>query len=188
MHLKLDDIELIKREDNSGVVKEIRSVHSLTVHSKRSIVELSIPGSEGNVFQDMGRSPSTVSFEGAIIGPQAADTAQSLKAKFEMKKALPFSSDMAIIGDITSVLIDRFSVSFLGGALLEIHYSIVLKEYTSTSASAKKSATAKTSQEEAPSQSEKSKKDVTQKIDKEFENINKKSDQSGTKEAKSVLG
>ncbi len=56
--MKLDGVELIKREDKSGIVVEIRNVHALSVYGKRRIVELQIPGSAGNVFQDMGRKPS----------------------------------------------------------------------------------------------------------------------------------
>ena len=47
MHMKLDDIELIKREEKDGTVNEIRSIHALSVYGRRRIVELPIPGSVG---------------------------------------------------------------------------------------------------------------------------------------------
>jgi hypothetical protein len=167
MHLILDNIELIKREDKNGGVNEIRSIQNLSIYGSRNIVELPIPGSEGNILQDMGRKPSVIVFDGDLIGPQAATTAQSLKEKFETKNAVPFSSDIALVSDITSVVIEKFFVHFYGGENLGIGYSMLLKEQIANSQS-------ESAQEESepPSQDEESQQDVQNKIDDQYDSVN----------------
>jgi len=131
MQMKLDDIELIKRIDRKGVVEEIRSVHNVSVSGKRRIVELRIPGAETNVFQDLGREPLTISFDGELVGEGARSTLEELRSKFEQGAPVPFSSDITAISDVTEVVIDDFTARFLGGAASGSWYSMVLREHRS---------------------------------------------------------
>jgi hypothetical protein len=170
-HVKLGGIDLIKREDKNGAVREIRSINSLSVFGKRAIVELAIPGSDGNVFQDMGRNPLLITFNGELIGPNAAGTLQDLKKKFEMKKPVPFSSDVATVSDITDVIIEKFTAHFVGGVNLGAQYSMVLKEHSSASKGGKSgSAEAET---EPPSQEESASNEIQQKINQAHEKTSK---------------
>jgi len=165
MHIKLDDIELIKREEKDGTVNEIRSIHALSVYGRRRIVELPIPGSVGNVFHDMGRKPIIISFEGELTGPNAANVLENLNSKFELKEPLPFSTDITPISSITEVIINDFTVHFASGFRLGIRYSMVLKEHTSASTGGKRGP----GETPPPSQEGTSKKEVQQKADKIFE-------------------
>ena len=168
MHMKLDDIELIKREDKDGSVNEIRSIRALSIYGKRRIVELSIPGAVGNVFQDMGRKPIIISFEGELTGPNATSVLENLNSKFELKEPLPFSTDITPISSITEVIINDFTVHFARGVRLGIRYSMVLKEHTSASTGGKRGP----GETPPPSQEESSKKDAQRKTDKIFKGIN----------------
>jgi hypothetical protein len=163
--MKLDDIELIKRDDKDGSINEIRSIHALSVYGKRRIVELPIPGSVGNVFQDMGRKPIIISFEGKLTGPNAANVLESLNEKFELKKPLPFSTDITPISSITEVVVNDFTVHFDSGFRLGIRYSMVLKENASASIGGKRGP----GETPPPSQEESSKMEVQRKADKIFE-------------------
>ena len=165
MRMKLDDIELIKREDKEGEVFAVRSIHSLSVYGKRRIVELPIPGSAGNVFQDMGRNPVVISLEGTLVGPNATSILENLNSKFELKKPLPFSTDIMPISSITEVIISNFTVHFAKGNMSGISYSMVLKENSSASTGGKRGP----GETPPPSQEESSKKEVQQKTDKIFE-------------------
>ena len=165
MQMKLDNIELIKRDDKDGIINEIRSIRALSVYGKRRIVELPIPGSVGNVFQDMGRKPLIISFEGELTGPNAAKVLENLNEKFELKKPLPFSTDITPISSITEVILNDFSVHFDSGFRLGIRYSMVLKEHASASISGKRGP----GETKPPSQEESSKIEVRQKTDKIFE-------------------
>jgi len=167
MHMKLDDIELIKRVDKDGAIEEIRSIHNLSISGKRRIVELQIPGLTGNVFQDMGRNPLRISFDGELVGPGTMNTLQDLKSKFELKKPVPFSSDITTINDVTEVVIEDFTVNFVGGLTTGSRYSMVLREHKSSSTGGGGGP----GETEPPSQEEDAKKDVEQKTRKIFDGV-----------------
>jgi len=167
VHMKLDDIELIKRIDKDGAVEEIRSIHNLSISGRRRIVELQIPGSTGNVFQDMGRNPLRISFDGQLVGPGADQTLQDLKSKFELKKPIPFSSDAIPINDVTEVVVESLTVRLIGGMHAGSWYSIVLREHKSSSTGGE----AGPGETEPPSQDESARKEVEQKTRKIFEDI-----------------
>jgi hypothetical protein len=132
LKIKLGDVDLITRVDDGGSVKEIRSVANISVSGRRRIVELDIPGSSSSVFQDMGRNSLRISFDGELVGSNAKKTLQSLKSAFEQKKSVPFSSDITTLNDITEVVIESFTVNFMGGIPSGNRYSIVLREAKSS--------------------------------------------------------
>jgi hypothetical protein len=165
MHIKIDTVELVKREDRDGKIREIRSIHNLSVYGKRRIVELPIPGSAGNVFQDMGRNPITITFTGELVGPNTESILQDLATKFELKKPVPFSSDITPISSISEVVIENFAVHFESGVNLGVHYSMMLKEHASASTGAKQGP----GETPPPNQEESSKSEIQQKINKMYD-------------------
>jgi len=167
MHMKLDDVELIKRVDRDGAIEEIRSIYNLSVSGKRRIVELQIPGLTGNVFQDMGRNPLKISFEGELAGPGTTNTLQDLKSKFELKSPVPFSSDITTINDVTEVVIEDFSVRFTSSIISGTRYSIVLREHKSSSIGGGGGP----GETKPPSQEENAKKDVEEKTRRIFQGV-----------------
>ena len=167
MHMKLDDVDLIKRVDKDGKMQEIRSIHNLSVHGRRRIVELQIPGAVGNVFQDMGRNPLMISFEGELVGPNSNTILQYLESKFELKKPLPLSTDIAPINSVTEVVIYDFAVNLAAGINQTIRYLMVLKENKSASTGSPRGP----GETKPPSQDETSQKDIEQKISRIFESV-----------------
>jgi len=165
MKMKLDDVELIKRADKEGKLCEIRSIQGLSVYGKRRIVELPIPGSVGNVFQDMGRNPITISVEGELTGPNSGKVLEDLNSKFELKKPIKFSTDITPISGITEVIIENFEVHFAKGDRLGIRYSMILREFASANAGWKRGP----GETPPPSQEDNSKKEVQEKAGKIFE-------------------
>ena len=131
MDVKIDDLELIKRVDDSdtNVVKEIRSVSSIEMDDKRAIVELRIPGAEGSILQDLGRFPVVVTFEGELQGEDAKITLQNLRAKFKAGKPLSFSSDLTGVAEVTQVLIEDLHVDESMGSSSTYEYTLTLREY-----------------------------------------------------------
>jgi hypothetical protein len=167
MHMKLDDIELIKRVDKNGTAKEIRSICNLSISGKRRIVELQIPGLTGNVFQDMGRNPLRISFDGELVGSSTMSTLQDVKSKFELKKPVPFSSDIATISDVTEVVVENFSVDLKGGGTSGSRYSMILREHKSSNMGSGGGP----GETKPPSQEERAKKDVEEKAKRIFEDV-----------------
>ena len=167
MLMKLGDIELIKRVDKDGAVEEIRSIYNLSISGKRRIVELEIPGLTGNVFQDLGRNPLLISFEGELVGSNTMKTLQGIKSKFELRKAVPFSSDIVPINDVTEVVIENLTVHFIGGVPIGGRYSMLLREHKSSSTGGGGGP----SETPLPSQEESAKKDVEMKTSKIFSSV-----------------
>jgi hypothetical protein len=130
MKIKLDDMELISRIDEGGTVKEIRSIRNLTISGRRRIVELEIPGSKTNVFQDLGKQPLRIVIEGEIIGQETTDTLQGFKAKFEEGKPLPFATDIVTIASLSEIVIEDFSIIYDNSMPLGNAYTITLREHT----------------------------------------------------------
>ncbi len=131
MDVKIDDLELIKRVDDSDthVVKELRTVDSVSMDDRRAIVELRIPGAEGSVLQDLGRRPVVVRFTGELQGEDAQTTLENLRAKFKSGKPLPFSSDLTGIAEVTQILIEDLHVEESMGSSNTYEYSLTIREY-----------------------------------------------------------
>jgi hypothetical protein len=168
MLMKLDDIELIKRIDKDGAVEEIRSIYNIAISGKRRIVELEIPGLTGNVFQDLGRNPLLIAFEGELIGANTMKTLQDIKTKFEMRKPVPFSSDIVPITDVTEVVIENLTVNFIGGTPAGSRYSMLLREHKSSSTGGGGGP----GETPPPSQEESAKKDVETKTSGIYSSVN----------------
>lgn len=132
MYIKLDDIELMKRVDENGVVKEIRSIRNVALSGRRRIVELRIPGLQGNVFQDLGRDPLLIYVEGLLTGVDAKNTFQEINSKFKLGKPISFLTDIPSISDVSEVLIESFRAHLISGEPLSYWYVLVLREYKSS--------------------------------------------------------
>lgn len=131
MEVKLDDIDLVKRTQASATspLSEVRTVYDVHVDGRRSIVELKIPGSSGNVLQDMGREPITILVKGEVWGPDAKTTIQSLKAKSDAGESVPFSSDLLAAASVSDVIVEEFEVDQLAGNPTRYRYLMLLREY-----------------------------------------------------------
>lgn len=175
MYIKLDDIDLIKRVDEEGATIEIRSVHEVHVSARRKVVELPVPGSQSNIFQDMGRDPRCVRLEGRLIGKGASDTMKAIRTKFNSGELIPFSSDIWAIEDITTIIFEGFSARVHEGIPLEISYTMLLRE-------AKPPPEEGAGEKGAPSQKGEADKEVeekTKEITKEKEKEGGKEDEGG---------
>ncbi|MBA1340582.1 MAG: hypothetical protein C5S40_00370 [ANME-2 cluster archaeon] len=130
MNIELDGIPLIVAEqDQAGGITEIRNISNIRTSDKRSMVEHRIPGMEGNVFQDLGRSPVTISFDGTFQGKTARNNLETIRSKFKQGIPLPFNSDISGAADVTKVLIEDLQIEDIAGILNRYRYSILLREY-----------------------------------------------------------
>ena len=131
MEVKIDDLDLIKRTDDSDshVVKEIRAVRNISLNDRSAIVELKIPGSSGSILQDLGRKPIVVKFLGEIHGEDAKTSLESLRTKFNAGKPLPFSSDLSGVAEVTQVLVDDLQIDESLGSSNRFIYTITVREF-----------------------------------------------------------
>jgi len=130
VNIELDGIPLIRTESNqAGGIIEIRNVSNITTSDRRSMVEHEIPGMEGNVFQNLGRSPVRISFDGTLRGKAARGNLETIRSKFKQGVPLPFNSDISGATDVTKVLIEDMRIDEVAGVTERYRYSIALREY-----------------------------------------------------------
>jgi hypothetical protein len=130
MNIELDSIPLIWEErDQKGGVTDIRNVSNISTSDRRSMVEHEIPGMEGNAFQNLGRAPVKISFEGSLQGRTAKTNLETLRSKFKQGIPLPLNSDISGATDVTKVLIEDLHIQDVPGAVSRYEYSIKLSEY-----------------------------------------------------------
>jgi Carboxypeptidase regulatory-like domain len=131
VELKLDDIALIYRAQAQPTdpITELREVRDIRTMDHRNVVELRIPGADGNVLQEMGREPVGILFTGQVWGPHAKTTIQALLDKYESQKPSPFSSDITALADVNNVVIEDLVLETTAGKADYYVYHIALKEY-----------------------------------------------------------
>jgi hypothetical protein len=129
MQIQLGDIDLIQRSKDYGERQQnLRTVLSLSTKDKRRIIELQIPGSQGNKLQEMGPEPLEINLEGEMYGSDASDAIQSLQKLFESGKLQKFSSNLSAFRDISKVSILGLDVTRTLGTEMHFSYSIQLKQ------------------------------------------------------------
>ena len=128
MSIVIDNLDLIKRVQD-GVLEEIRNISYINIIDRRNIVELDIPGSQGNIIQDMGFDAIKVELFGEIMGQNAITSIESLRDKYESNKPISFSSDITSIAEIIDVIIEYFYLEEVAGSPFKYKYYISLREY-----------------------------------------------------------
>ncbi len=131
MDIKLDDIDLVKRVQPSaaGPYTEIRSVTTVDVDDRRDVVEIRVPGAEGNALQDMGREAIRIRVVGEIWGKSAKTTLESLKDKSDGGEAVSFTSDLLSAAKVSNVVIERLLIDQSAGVPDRFKYTLFLREY-----------------------------------------------------------
>ena len=130
MNIELDGIPLVKTEQSqTGGQIEVRNVFNISTTDKRDMIGHKIPGMEGDVFQNLGRSPVVISFDGTFQGKTAKENLEILRTKFKQGTPLPFNSDLSGAADITKVLINDLRIEESAGVVASYHYFIVIQEY-----------------------------------------------------------
>lgn len=163
LNIKLDDLELVKRVDEEGVILETRSIINVALSNRRKVNEIKIPGYDGSVFQDFGRYPVTIVVEGLLTGPNSKNTFKDLDSKFRLGKPLQFVSDIPSITEVSEVVIESFRAAIVSSSPTSYWYILVLKEHKSVVQE----------EEEAPSQEETAKEETDAMIKEAYDKVRK---------------
>jgi hypothetical protein len=130
MNIELDGIPLVKTDQSPrGGQTEVRNIIHISTTDKRDMIGHNIPGMEGDVFQNLGRSPVVISFDGTFQGRTAKENLEILRTKFKQGTPLPFNSDLSGTADITQVLINDMRIEESSSVRGRYHYFMVLQEY-----------------------------------------------------------
>lgn len=108
---------------------ELRSVQDVRADDNRTLVELRVPGQSGSVFQDLGRAPATVVLAGLLVGEDASDILDRLRAAYQKARPLAFASDIAIGTEMTEVVIADLLVRQEAGYRDRYRYTVKVREH-----------------------------------------------------------
>jgi hypothetical protein len=128
MSIVIDGLDLIRRVQD-GILEEIRNISYINIIDRRNIVELDIPGSQGNIIQDMGFDAIKVELFGEVMGQNSRASLESLRDKYESNKPISFSSDITSIAEIINVIIEYLYIEEVAGSPFRYKYYIFLREY-----------------------------------------------------------
>ena len=128
LSIKIGGIDLVKRVQD-GVLQEVRTVSTMKTLDHRNIVELDIPGSSGNVLQDMGCESSKIVFTGEMTGKDSRDALEKLKNQYDNNKPMEFSSSISTLADIDKVLIEELYIEQSAAKPSTFRYRAVVHEY-----------------------------------------------------------
>ena len=131
MSLKLDDLELSRKKGD--VSAELRVIDSIYIADKRSLVELEIPGKDGNLLQDMGRQPAKIVISGQIMGENSRQILESLLSKQDENKPSRLVTEQLDAVGIENVLIENLSYIECSGTIKKYEYRLILKEIVNAS-------------------------------------------------------
>lgn len=132
MEIELEGIKLVLATRTDDPMKgpvQLRQIKSITTADRRILVEHQVPGLEGNLFQNLGRAPVRISFDGTFHGTGVREDLSRIRQKFKEGTACTFNSDITGMSDVTKVLIEEFRVVENAGEPNKYEYSIVLREY-----------------------------------------------------------
>ncbi len=131
MKVELDGTALDQTEESpTGGISEARSILKIVAGAKRNYVMHTIPGMDGCIFQDMGRTAVRIEFHGMISGKSAISVLEMIRSRFKSGQPASFVSDVSGASDITKVIIDDFKVTGEAGNKNMYSYAITLREYT----------------------------------------------------------
>jgi Carboxypeptidase regulatory-like domain len=138
VELKLDDLQLVYRAQAKPTdpITELREVRNIQSLDRRNVVELHVPGAEGNILQDLGREPMRILFTGQLWGPDANATLQRLLDKYAARRSFSFSSDVTMLADVSKVMVEDLTVEETSGRSNRYLYHMTLREYREPRSSA----------------------------------------------------
>jgi hypothetical protein len=124
----LGGVDLIKRIQD-GALEEIRTVSTMRIIDRRNVIELDVPGSMGNILQDMGSDSAQIVFTGEMMGKDSKAGIEKLKTKYDTNKPAEFSSNITSIADISNVIIEELYIEQNASNPNRYKYRLVLHEY-----------------------------------------------------------
>jgi hypothetical protein len=129
--VKLDKIDLVLGSTDNGErsEKDLRTILSISIKDKRTLVEQQIPGSSGNRLQDNGTEPVQISLEGELNGEDSSKAVKEIYKLYEAGLPVSFYSSLAAIAEVAKVDIENLQIEKAQGSAFHYGYRIDLKEH-----------------------------------------------------------
>jgi len=103
-------------------------VQEITTYDRRTLPEHKPPGMGGSLFQNLGRSPTSILLWGVATGSDAFDFAEKLEKKFRAGKPVRFVADIVAGSRLSNVVIANLRFQDLAGKPTRFAYVLSLRE------------------------------------------------------------
>lgn len=108
---------------------ELPRVTQLETLEERALVELSVPGRAGNVYQDLNRMPTRIYIAGSVFGQDAGqEFLASVREKYLAGDPLTFVSDIVAGTDVQYVVVQSLHIQSNALQPDQIDYTLWLAE------------------------------------------------------------
>jgi hypothetical protein len=108
---------------------ELPLVQRMAVDRGELLAQHSVPGLEGDFFQDESRRSTRVRLDGIFTGDNAGDNVDKLRQAFRGGEPVSFTADITTATSLDKVVIERFTVRQLAGKSDRYDYAVDLVEY-----------------------------------------------------------
>ncbi len=112
---------------------ELKNIQNIKTDEMQALVKHRVPGLAGDIIQDLGRCPASISFDGIFKGDEALDNIEILRQKFNLREPIAFVSDITDSTEVTDVIIENLRIWEEGGKPNYYAYAISLREFVSIS-------------------------------------------------------
>ncbi len=96
----------------------------------RRIADISVPGLEGGLSQDLGSESILILIEGSLASDEARDGfLESVREMYDAGEPVDFVADIVTATEVFQVLIQRLNVTEVAGSASPFQYQLVLRQY-----------------------------------------------------------
>ncbi len=109
---------------------EVPGLQRIGADQKRRMVDISIPGLEGGLSQDLGAESILIVLEGSLSKDEARDGfLESIRAMYDTAEPVDFVADIVTATQVFEILIQSISVKEVAGSDSPFQYRLTLRQY-----------------------------------------------------------
>jgi hypothetical protein len=112
---------------------KLNRIHHIETLEQGSFIYHHIPGSQGNVIQNMGRDSVCLQLYGIFYGARAQQDLEALRRVYQQQKAVDFLADIVGQSYFSQVIVDRFEVVQSTRDPEQFSYRLTINEYVKLS-------------------------------------------------------
>jgi hypothetical protein len=108
---------------------QLNRIHQIETLEQGNFIYHRVPGSQGNITQNIGRDSVCLKLQGIFYGPKAQENLESLRQVYQKRKAVDFLADIVGQSYFSQVILDRFEVIQSSRDPEQFSYSLTITEH-----------------------------------------------------------
>ncbi len=108
---------------------KLSKIHKMETLENANYVYHTVPGLEGSISQDLGRSSVRLSIEGIFYGTTAKDDMKKLREIYKKRDPVDFIADIVEQAYVGKVILESFGVKEDANDPEQFSYTLIVSEY-----------------------------------------------------------